>query len=199
MCRVRPTSAPTTAATCSVVAVPVTLSSVFERIAKRHGGSILRTQVDIASLMYAASNTDVVMAADGTGIFIFPEFQPVADAMMAMVKLLEYLARHRLQLSEVVAGLPSFEVHSTTVPCSWENKGMVMRRLQQEFAEYDVQVVDGIKVFLNEWEWALARPDPDRPLFHIAAEAQTAARSEQILEEYARLVGRLAQNRLLDA
>jgi mannose-1-phosphate guanylyltransferase/phosphomannomutase len=154
--------------------------------------------VDIASLMYAASNTDVVMAADGTGIFIFPEFQPVADAMMAMVKLLEYLARHRLHLSEVVAGLPTFEVHATTVPCSWESKGTVMRRLQQEFAEFDVQVVDGIKVFLNEWEWVLARPDPDRPLFHIAAEAQTAARSEDILEEYARLVERLAQNRLYD-
>ena len=71
-----------------------------------------------------------------------------------------------------------------------------MRRLQQEFAEFDIQVVDGIKVFFNEWEWVLARPDPDRPLFHIAAEAQTAARSEEIMETHAQLVGRLAQNRL---
>ena len=136
------------------------------------------------------------MAADGSGSFIFPEFQPVADAMMAMVKLLEYLARHRVRFSEVVAGLPTFQVHSTTVPCSWDSKGAVMRRLQQEFAEFDIQVVDGIKVFFNEWEWVLARPDPDRPLFHIAAEAQTAARSEELLETHAQLVGRLAQNRL---
>ena len=71
-----------------------------------------------------------------------------------------------------------------------------MRRLQQEFAEFDIQVVDGIKIFFNEWEWVLARPDPDRPLFHIAAEAQTAARAEEILETHAQLVGRLAQNRL---
>lgn len=73
-----------------------------------------------------------------------------------------------------------------------------MRRLQQEFAEYDVQVVDGIKVFLNEWEWVLARPDPDRPLFHIAAEAQATARTEEILTEYAQLVGRLAQPKVQD-
>ena len=71
-----------------------------------------------------------------------------------------------------------------------------MRRLQQEFAEFDIQVVDGIKVFFNEWEWVLARPDPDRPLFHIAAEAQTSVRSEEIMETHAQLVGRLAQNRL---
>ena len=180
---------------CSV-AVPVTLSSAFERIAKRHGGSILRTQVDIASLMVAANNTDVIMAADGSGSFIFPEFQPVADAMMAMVKLLEYLAHHRVRFSEVVAGLPTFQVHSTTVPCSWDSKGAVMRRLQQEFAEFDIQLVDGIKIFFNEWEWVLARPDPDRPLFHVAAEAQTVSRSEEILETHAQLVGRLAQNRL---
>ena len=146
--------------------------------------------------MVAANNTDVIMAADGSGSFIFPEFQPVADAMMAMVKLLESLARHRVRFSEVVAGLPTFQVHSTTVPCSWESKGAVMRRLQQEFAEFDIQVLDGIKVFFNEWEWVLARPDPDRPLFHIAAEAQTSVRSEEIMETHAQLVGRLAQNRL---
>ena len=71
-----------------------------------------------------------------------------------------------------------------------------MRRLQQEFAEFDIQLVDGIKVLFNEWEWFLARPDPDRPLFHIAAEAQTAARAEEILEEHAQLVARLAAPRI---
>jgi mannose-1-phosphate guanylyltransferase/phosphomannomutase len=71
-----------------------------------------------------------------------------------------------------------------------------MRRLQQEFAEFDIQLVDGIKVLFNEWEWVLARPDPDRPLFHIAAEAQTVTRAEQILEEHAQLVARLAQTRI---
>jgi mannose-1-phosphate guanylyltransferase/phosphomannomutase len=149
--------------------------------------------------MHAANNTDVVMAADGTGIFIFPEFQPVADAMMAMVRLVGCLAHHRIRLSDVVAGLPSFQVYATTVPCAWDNKGAVMRRLQQEFAEFDVQVVDGIKIFLNDWEWVLARPDPDRPLFHITAEAQTTARSMEILDEYARLVGQLAHSKVQDA
>jgi mannose-1-phosphate guanylyltransferase/phosphomannomutase len=171
-----------------VIAVPVTLSSVFERIARRYGGSILRTQVDLASLMQAASGGDVTMAADGTGAFIFPDFQPVADAMMAVARLLQFLAKHETRLSTVIDDLPQFHVLSDTVNCAWDSKGAVMRRLHQVFADADIQMVDGVKVFLSEEEWVLARPDPDRALFHVTVEASTQARAEVLLGEYVHLV-----------
>jgi mannose-1-phosphate guanylyltransferase/phosphomannomutase len=177
----------------STVALPVTLSSAFERIAARYGGSILRTQVDLAALMKAASVSDVIMAVDGAGTFLFPEFQPVADAMMAVAKLLQYLAQHETRLSDVIAGLPDFHVSSVTVGCPWDNKGVVMRRLNEEYSEADAQLIDGIKVFLNEEEWVLLRPDPDRALFHVTAEAQSEARVAQILTEHAAMVEGMAQ------
>lgn len=178
-----------------VVAVPVTLSSAFERIARQHRGSILRTPVDVASLMQAAHDADVLMAADGAGAFIFPDFQPVADGMMAVARLLQMLAQQKLHLSELIDSLPQFHVASTTVDCSWENKATVMRRLQQHFAQADVQVTDGIKVFLGADEWILARPDPDRAFFHVTAEAGSDERAQELAEEHAQLVTELATNR----
>jgi len=41
--------------------------------------------------MVAANNSEVIMAGDGNGAFIWPEFQPVVDGMMTVAKLLEYL------------------------------------------------------------------------------------------------------------
>jgi mannose-1-phosphate guanylyltransferase/phosphomannomutase len=178
-----------------VVAVPVHLSSVFERIARQHQGSILRTPVDVALMMQAAHNADVLMAADGAGAFIFPDFQPVVDGMMAVARLLQMLAQHRLRLSHLIDSLPPFHVVSTTVECSWENKATIMRRLQQRFAHADVQVTDGIKVFLSDDEWLLARPDPDRALFHVTAEAASSARADQLAAEHASLVTELAVGR----
>jgi mannose-1-phosphate guanylyltransferase/phosphomannomutase len=178
-----------------VAAVPVHLSSVFERIAHQHQGSILRTPVDVALVMQSAHNANVLMAADGAGAFVFPDFQPVVDGMMAVARLLQMLAQHQVRLSDLIDSLPPFHVASTTVECTWENKATVMRRLQQHFAQADVQVTDGIKVFLNEDEWLLARPDPDRALFHVTAEAAGSERADQLAAEHAALVAELAASR----
>ncbi len=179
-----------------VVAVPVNLSSIFERIARRHRGSVLRTPVDVASLMQAAHSADVLMAADGAGAFVFPDFQPVADGMMAVARLLQMLAQQRMRLSDLIDSLPPFHIESTTVDCSWENKATVMRRLQQHFARADIQVTDGIKVFLSADEWVLARPDPDRAFFHVTAEAGSSERASELAAEHGRLVADLAANRV---
>ncbi len=179
-----------------VVAVPVNLSSTFERIAREHRGSILRTPVDLASLMQAAHNADVLMAADGAGAFVFPDFHPVADGMMAVARLLQMLAQQRMRLSELIDSLPQFHVVATNVDCSWENKATVMRRLQQHFAGADVQVTDGIKVFLAGDEWVLARPDPDRAYFHVTAEAASTERANELVAEHGRLVAKLAGNKV---
>ena len=42
------------------------------------------------------------MVGDGAGGFVFPELHPAFDAMFALMKLLESLARYNTKLSEVV-------------------------------------------------------------------------------------------------
>src|SRR5207237_3321771 len=66
------------------VAVPVWAPSIFERIAERHGAEIIRTRFNSYALMTAALRTGVVIAGDGQGSFIFPQFQPSADGLFAI-------------------------------------------------------------------------------------------------------------------
>ncbi|MCB0199570.1 MAG: NTP transferase domain-containing protein [Caldilineae bacterium] len=178
----------------STVAVPVNQSNVLEQIAGRHGGHVIRTAVDQASIMQTASSADVVLAADGTGFFFFPRFQPVADAMMSVAMLLQCLAQHDVRLLDVVAGLPAIHTVSAPVHCPWDSKGAVMRRLQNQVTD-NVQMIDGIKLSLDEERWTLIRPDPDRPLFHVTAEAGNDEEAEELLAEYSLLVEELIQQR----
>jgi mannose-1-phosphate guanylyltransferase/phosphomannomutase len=166
-----------------VLIVPVDQSLAFEQIAARYGGRVVRTKVDLHSLMKACSQEGVVMAGDGTGNFIFPAFQPAMDGLMATAKLLELLATQRTRLSEVVEGLPAFFLASGQVSCPWEAKATVMRLLREQYKESS-ESIDGVKIWLGGGTWVLLRPDLDRPICHVVAEASSSAGAAEIVEKY---------------
>ena len=173
-----------------VIAVTANQPHIFERIAQEYGGSVVRTKVDPSALMAAACSSDVVLAGDGTGNYIIPALQPAIDGMMAFAKLLEYLAVHHTRLSEVVHLVPPYFTASRSVPCPWDAKGKVMRRLNEQYKEFRSEQIDGIKIE-SVGEWALIIPDPDRPICRVICEADSAERVQQLVQEYSHIVEEL--------
>ena len=176
-----------------VLVVPVDQSSLFEQIAVRHGGRVVRTKVDPHALMKAACQEGVIMAGDGTGSFVFPAFHPAMDGLMATAKLLELLATQQTRLSEVVARLPPSFVVKGQVSCLWEAKGTVMRLLIEQYQDSCTETIDGLKIWLADRTWVLMRPDLDRPLCHVVAEAGSTAEAAEIVEKYCRVLERLQE------
>jgi mannose-1-phosphate guanylyltransferase/phosphomannomutase len=170
------------------VVVPVHMPSLFEEIAAEHGGQLLRCKMDPHDLMDMSAREGVIMAADGMGNFVFPEFQAAIDGLMTTAKLLEFLATQETSLADVVAGLPEFHVNHRQVSCPWEAKGTVMRLLNQQYKDRRADLIDGIKILLGEGEWVLVLPDPDFPRFHVYAEAQTDGQAQELTDRYARIV-----------
>jgi mannose-1-phosphate guanylyltransferase/phosphomannomutase len=168
------------------IAVPVNQTLRFEELARSHQAGIIRTKVNQYALMQAATHPDVILAADGKGSFIFPGFQPVVDGLIALAKLLEFIALLDTTVSQAVANLPSFSVAHGYVSCGWEKKGQIMRLLNDQFKEMQSQ--DGLKVFFGEHTWVLIRPDPYQPGFKVSAEALTLPQAEHLVREYQELV-----------
>ena len=169
------------------VSAPVTASSVLEKIAAAHSGTIVRTKADRQALM---ATRDVKFGGDGEGGYIIPRFQPTFDAMMGLVKLLELLAVTGSTLAKAVRSLPSYFIGATEVPCAWEQKGKVMRVLNESYADGKAGSVDGVRIDLGE-EWVLVLPDADRPFFHIVAEGRTQRSADSLAEKYASIVNGL--------
>jgi len=168
--------------------VPVHLPSFFEQIAAEHGSQVLRCKMDPHDLMDLSAREGVIMAADGMGNFVFPQFQAAIDGLMATAKLLEFLATQKTRLADVVAGLPAFHVSHEEVACPWEAKGTVMRLLNEQYKDLRADLIDGIKILLGEREWVLVLPDPDFPRFHIYAEARTDSEAQDLVKRYVRIV-----------
>jgi mannose-1-phosphate guanylyltransferase/phosphomannomutase len=170
------------------IVVPVHMPSIFEVIAAGQGGEVIRCKVDPHALMDTSAREGVVLAADGTGNFVLPQFQPTIDGLMAAVKLLEFLATQKTSLADVVAGLPPFYLRHREVSCPWEAKGTVMRLLNQQYKDRRADLIDGVKILLAEGEWVLILPDPDYPKFHVHAEAGSDGEADALVDRYIRIV-----------
>jgi len=172
------------------IALPVTVTQHAEAIAAAHGVRVRRTKVSTSALMDAASEPGVGFSGNVDGGFILPGFLHAYDAAANLVKLLELLARSGERLSTVVSRLPRPHIAHEAVVTPWEQKGMVMRSLVEMSKDREVQLIDGVKV-RHEGGWALALPDPEEPITHVWAEAETDADARALAKEYARRIRQL--------
>jgi mannose-1-phosphate guanylyltransferase/phosphomannomutase len=166
------------------IAVPINACNAFDEIATWHEGSVFRIRRHLHSMMSAAGSVGVLMVTDTAGNFIFPDFQPVVDGMFTVVRLLEYLARRAMPASQVVDYLPVPHLAQKQVHSPWEVKGAVMRLLNEEYRETNVEKIDGIKIHLDDDAWVHITPNPERPLFELVAEAADDELAHTLVEEY---------------
>jgi mannose-1-phosphate guanylyltransferase/phosphomannomutase len=169
------------------VALPVTATQHADELADAAGLEVVRTPTSPSDLMQAARASGMVLAADGDGAYVVPDFLPAFDAMAALCKLLELLSPVTTPVSELVAALPEVNISQRTVPCSWALKGLVMRVLTEQLADREVDLSDGIKVFENGG-WGLVRPDPVEPLLHVVVESPDGKTESPLEQELLTLV-----------
>ena len=170
------------------VAIPVTSPVITARIIREAGAELIWTKTEHHAMMASAAEADLVAGVRGE--FIFPAFIPAYDGMFAAIKLLEALARSGSRIGEVADRYPPIHVRAARIACPWGKKGAVMRRLIEATEGEERQLVDGVKVWKGEREWALIIPHSDKPYFVITVEGETEARAQALLAHYAEMVER---------
>ncbi|MCK4847025.1 MAG: mannose-1-phosphate guanyltransferase, partial [Deltaproteobacteria bacterium] len=165
------------------VAVPVTASRGVEEMAKTYGFKAVRTKTTAHGLMEAATAKDVFFVAEETGGFIFPNFQPVFDGMFVVAKVLEMVAGEGVRLHKLIREIPPSVMLRELAPCSWESKGMIMRRLAEDSSGKPTILIDGIRISYGH-DWIIAYPSQTNSYFHLVAEAATEEKGRELITEY---------------
>ncbi|MDD3295264.1 MAG: phosphoglucomutase, partial [Geobacteraceae bacterium] len=166
-----------------VYAVPVSAPSVIEQMAQERGCTVQRTKSSARSMIEASLSSEVILAGSLNGRFAFPRFQNAFDGMFAIAKIVELAATKGTPLSRVVEEIPFRSFHETTIPCVWEKKGAVMRKMSEDSLDKEATFIDGIKVYFGE-AWALVLPDQTQPFIRIIAEAKKEEEARRLLKEY---------------
>lgn len=168
------------------VAVPVYMSNVIKELASssHKDVEIVFCKTLPRYLREEARKPDVKFVTDGLGGYIFPEFQPAFDGMFAIGKILEMLSKQETKLSRLKREIPDFNVVHTKIPCNWEKKGYVIRKLIEEHKNYKLDLIDGVKIWIDKNDWLLVLPDPDEPSLHVYVETQKEKDTQRLLSEY---------------
>jgi len=177
------------------LAMPVQAPLAMEDLASNAGITVQRTKADGRSLMDAARDRKVLLAAAMDGRFAFPAFQSSFDALFTVAKTLELMVRTGLSLTQVCKSVPRRAYRHLQVPCSWELKGGIMRKMSEDSVDLEASFIDGVKIHIDG-DWALILPDQHRPVVHIVAEASETARAEELMEGYRRKVEQWKQELL---
>jgi phosphomannomutase/phosphoglucomutase len=176
---------------------PVTTSTCFEDVIHRNKGEVVYTKVGSPIVARVMKERHAVFGGEENGGLIFPAFQYCRDAAMSLAKILEILAKENKPLSELIAGIPSYEMVKTKIPCSNEKKATVMHQvvdhMQQEKSVIRVETTDGVKVFMKDG-WVLMRPSGTEPIFRVYVEAKEKSHAEQMAVFYKRLIGSLIEH-----
>jgi mannose-1-phosphate guanylyltransferase/phosphomannomutase len=165
------------------VLAPAATPMWISDLVRKEGGTFSATPGDPASVLRASRVSGTSIASDGEGGFAWPDHLGAFDAMYTLIKLLELRAKIGVPLSEARAALPQVAYITATEFCPWEAKGKVMRILLDRHRMDSVDLVDGIKVYVDEG-FVLVRPDPDEPSYHVVASVADPERGRQLVDEY---------------
>lgn len=164
------------------VAIPVTSPAAIANVIREHGGEVLWTKTEHHAMMASADRAELI--AGTRGEFILPHFLPAYDGMYASARLLQALAESGERLSEMADRHAPIFVRQERVACPWGRKGAVMRRLMQDTEHEERQLVDGVKIWKGEREWAMIIPHSDKPYFVVTVEARDEDGAAALLDYY---------------
>ena len=153
------------------IAVPCTAPDVFDQLAEKYSCTVVRTKSSKQALM-----------AEVYGTPLFPLY---FDGTAVLLKLLEWMAREGVTLSQLVREIPEFHVREKAIPCPWKLKGSVMRTLMEEegAGDHGIEMFEGIRIN-HEKGWALILPDSEEPVCRIFSEGVSEEYAEELAAFY---------------
>ena len=161
------------------VTLPITASIELERYVRDQGVDVHWCSTLPRNIVHEATNTDA--GADILGGFIFSRAVPFYDGMLSIGSLLETLAKTGEDLVTLKQETPARDPSHIELPCPWESKGTIMRRMSELYHD-TAEFVEGVKE-REEDGFTLVLPDRDRPVLHVYSSYTTDERERDRLAD----------------
>lgn len=164
----------------------IVASQSLEEIVTDGGGNLIKTSVN--NVLNEININNAVFGGDEPGMYVFPEFQTCFDAIFAVVKMLEIMAKEDNTLSNLVEGINEYNRTGFTIECEHEKKDEVIETFMTKFESGDnIDTVDGIRVDLEE-SFILIRPSRFEPLVRVYIESKSAPKLQELTESVKKMI-----------
>jgi phosphomannomutase len=166
------------------VVTNVSTTGLVERVAARHGATVVRTPVGQAYISEAILEHGAVLGGEGNGAVAVPEVQATHDSAAAIGLLLEHLARGGRPLSALDADLPTLVGRKLALAVAPRLLFSALQEFREAVGEVEgatVDQTDGVKIVWPDG-WVHVRASNTQSLVRVIAEADDGARAQELAD-----------------
>ena len=150
----------TTVATSSVVSDAVELADGVTELTAVGSPIVARKMIEDGGIIGGEDNGGV----------IFAEHQYCRDGAMAIVKMLEIIARNG-SLEAQINALPKYYTIKYVLGCRDDIKQIVIQKMIDDHSKDDINITDGVRINYADG-WIIMRPSGTEPKFRITSESK---------------------------
>ena len=161
------------------VVTTVAVSSMVSDAVKEAGGNIELTAVGSPKVARRMMDCGGIIGGEDNGGIIIAEHQYCRDGAMAIVRMLESIARNG-PLDDQVDKLPKYTTIKHVLTCRDDLKQKILQELTKRHEKDNLNTTDGTRIDYADG-WAIMRPSGTEPKFRITAESK----DENIAKKYA--------------
>ncbi len=125
---------------------------------------------------------DLIATVDGN--FAFTEFAYHRDAFYALLKIMEYLSKFNINLSDIDKSLKDFYYKRCKISCPQNKKGFIMRKFIEYAKGKKHSTFDGVKIWEGENDWVLMIPDQYLDQLNLFIQAEDEEAGQKIHDKY---------------
>jgi phosphomannomutase len=171
------------------VVINMSSSRVVEDIARQFDVPCHRAAVGEANVVDKMREVGAVLGGEGNGGVIDPRVGWVRDPFIGMALVLDLLAELKQKLSEVVTGLPRYNIVKDKYTVERQRLPRLNAALEECWPEARANRLDGLRLDWSD-RWVHVRPSNTEPIVRVIAEAPAQADAERLCRD----VGQLLQS-----
>ena len=151
-------------------------------VTAKHGGSYTASAVGEVNVVNAMKATNAVIGGEGNGGIILPDLHYGRDALVGIAMMLNLLANKQKSISALRKEYTHYEMVKDKIQLTPDiDIDSLLARLQEKYAHEKTNTADGLKIDFSDG-WVHLRKSNTEPIIRVYAEANTAARAQQLAE-----------------
>ena len=126
------------------------------------------------------------IGGEENGGIIYGEHQYCRDGAMTVALILDLMAKENMKISDLIAGLPQYHIHKTSVQRKKNWSALESKILRYTEAKASDKS-DGLKLIFDDG-WVLMRPSGTEPIIRVYGQSRDKKRAEELAKEYEALI-----------
>ena len=156
-----------------IIVINLSTSMIIDDIAKKQSAKVIRTKIGEANVLRGMLKSGAPIGGEGNGGVIYPKISLTRDGLTAIALILEYLAKSKKQISEIVGDLPKYYMRKEKIRItSGKNIKGALKKLQEKYKLENLDLKDGVKVVFKDSSLHV-RPSNTEPIIRIVTESRS--------------------------